>query len=154
MRPSLHHVEPGIKDQLEVAHQPIKNVYFPERGIASVVATMTGGRQGEVGIVGDDGMKGIAVILKALPGACRLKTFALRLARRFAPQCWIMPTRSSSNHAGRHWSMATPRSKNGWPAGSLMVHDRAEGDKILPTHEFLATMLAPTARGHHGPANA
>ncbi|WP_292190257.1 hypothetical protein [Mesorhizobium sp.] len=57
MRPSLHHVEPGIKDQLEVAHQPIKNVYFPERGIASVVATMTGGRQGEVGIVGYDGMK-------------------------------------------------------------------------------------------------
>ncbi|WP_287161747.1 hypothetical protein [Mesorhizobium sp.] len=34
-----------------------------EAGIASVVATMTGGRQREVGIIGYDGMTGVAVIL-------------------------------------------------------------------------------------------
>ncbi|MER9863023.1 hypothetical protein [Mesorhizobium sp. M0185] len=47
LRPSLHHVELNIKDQLEVSYQPIERVYFPEMGIASVVATMTGGRQSE-----------------------------------------------------------------------------------------------------------
>ncbi|WP_287321532.1 hypothetical protein [Mesorhizobium sp.] len=34
-----------------------------EAGIASVVATMTGGRQREVGIIGYDGMTGVAVVL-------------------------------------------------------------------------------------------
>ncbi|MER8940339.1 helix-turn-helix domain-containing protein [Mesorhizobium sp. M0915] len=63
LRPSMHHVELNIKDQLEVSYQPIERVYFPEMGIASVVATMTGGRQSEVGIVGHDGMTGVAVIL-------------------------------------------------------------------------------------------
>ncbi|TJV19000.1 MAG: Crp/Fnr family transcriptional regulator, partial [Mesorhizobium sp.] len=63
LRPSLHRVELDIKAQLEIAHQPIRNGYFPERGIASVVATMTGGRQCEVGIIGYDGMTGIALIL-------------------------------------------------------------------------------------------
>lgn len=58
LRPSLHRVELDIKAQLEIAHQPIRNGYFPERGIASVVATMTGGRQCEVGIFGHDGMTG------------------------------------------------------------------------------------------------
>ncbi|TIV75334.1 MAG: Crp/Fnr family transcriptional regulator, partial [Mesorhizobium sp.] len=65
---------------MEVAHQPIKNVYFPERGIASVVATMTGGRQGEVGIVGYDGMKGIAVILGKESTTWRLPVENLRPA--------------------------------------------------------------------------
>ncbi|WP_352857777.1 hypothetical protein [Mesorhizobium sp. M1163] len=63
LQPSLHRVELDIKDQLEVAYQPIERVYFPEMGIVSVVATMSGGRQSEAGIVGRDGMTGVAVIL-------------------------------------------------------------------------------------------
>ncbi|WP_246676103.1 MULTISPECIES: hypothetical protein [unclassified Mesorhizobium] len=63
LRPSMHHVELAIKAGLEIAYQPIEHVYFPETGIASVVAAMTGGRQSEVGIIGRDGMTGIAVVL-------------------------------------------------------------------------------------------
>ncbi|MER8757981.1 hypothetical protein NKH69_20215 [Mesorhizobium sp. M0976] len=63
LQPSLRQVELGIKTWLEVAHRPIEHVYFPEMGIASVVATLTGGRQSEVGLIGHDGMTGIAVIL-------------------------------------------------------------------------------------------
>ncbi|WP_245279170.1 Crp/Fnr family transcriptional regulator [Mesorhizobium loti] len=63
LRPSMHHVELAIKARLEIAYQPIQYVYFPETGIASVVATLTGGRQSEVGFIGHDGMTGVAVIL-------------------------------------------------------------------------------------------
>ncbi|SJM29026.1 hypothetical protein [Mesorhizobium delmotii] len=89
LRPSMHRVQLNLKAQLELPYQPIEHVYFPEAGIASVVATMTGGRQSEVGIVGYDGMTGVAVILgtvlpmrpisksQAMVGACRLKIFVL-----------------------------------------------------------------------------
>src|SRR5882757_445467 len=63
LQPSMHYVELGIKAQLESPYQPIEHVYFPEMGIASVVANMTGGRQSEVGIIGHDGMTGVTVVL-------------------------------------------------------------------------------------------
>jgi CRP-like cAMP-binding protein len=156
LRPSLHHVEPGIKDKLEVAHQPIKNVYFPERGIASVVATMTGGRQGEVGIVGYDGMKGIAVILGKESTTWRLPVENLRPAISPSLRTSVLDYAHAFLVQSCRTALVNGHSKveERLARWQLMVHDRAEGDKILPTHEFLATMLAPTARGHHGPANA
>ncbi|WP_246696535.1 Crp/Fnr family transcriptional regulator, partial [Mesorhizobium sp. SARCC-RB16n] len=63
LRPSMHHIELAIKARLEIAYQPIEHVYFPETGIASVVAAMTGGRHSEVGMIGYDGMTGVAVVL-------------------------------------------------------------------------------------------
>jgi hypothetical protein len=63
LQPLMRHVELGIKARLEIPYQPIEHVYFPEAGIASVVATLPGGRQSEVGIIGYDGMTGVAVIL-------------------------------------------------------------------------------------------
>ncbi|MER8628973.1 Crp/Fnr family transcriptional regulator [Mesorhizobium opportunistum] len=156
LRPSLRHVELDIKDQLEVAHQPIKNVYFPERGIASVVATMTGGRQSEVGIIGYDGMTGIAVILgqestanetyiqvagngwrlpvenlrPAIAESPSLRTSVLDYAHAFLVQS--SRTALVNSHSKIEERLAR------W---LLMIHDRAEGDKIYLTHEFLATML-------------
>ncbi|MBZ9711560.1 hypothetical protein LB543_33300 [Mesorhizobium sp. ESP7-2] len=42
LRPSMHRVELAVKARLEIAYQPIKQVYFPETGIASVVAAEGG----------------------------------------------------------------------------------------------------------------
>jgi hypothetical protein len=106
LMPSMHHVELNLKAQLEIPYQPIEHVYFPEVGIASVVASMTGGRQSEVGIIGFDGMTGIAVILgqDSSPNETYVQVAA-------------MPMTSLSSRPGRHWSTAIPRSRNGWPAG-------------------------------------
>lgn len=162
LRPSMHRVELGIKAQLEVAYQPIKHVYFPEAGIASVVATMTGGRQSEVGIVGCDGMTGVAVVLGqdsspnetyiqvAGNGWClpvenlrpviaesqSLRASLLRYAHAFLVQS--SRTALVNGHSKIEERLAR------W---LLMVHDRTEGNKIYLTHEFLATMLGARRPG-------
>jgi hypothetical protein len=44
-------------------NKSIRNVYFPESGIASVVAVGNGeGRQAEVAVVGGDGMTGLPIV--------------------------------------------------------------------------------------------
>ncbi|MER9121329.1 Crp/Fnr family transcriptional regulator [Mesorhizobium sp. M0954] len=141
---------------MEVAYQPIERVYFPEMGIASVVATMTGGRQSEVGIVGHDGMTGVAVILgqdrspnetyiqvagngwilpvedlrAAIAASQSLRESLLRYAHAFL----VHSSRTAlvNGHSKIEERLAR------W---LLMVQDRAEGNKIYLTHKFLATML-------------
>lgn len=162
LRPSLHRVELDIKAQLLIAHQPIRNGYFPERGIASVVATMTGGRQCEVGIIGYDRMTGIAVILgqdsssnetyiqvagngwrlpveilrPAVAESPSLRTSVLDYAHAFLVQS--SRTALVNGHSKIEERLAR------W---LLMIHDRSDGDKIYLTHEFLATMLGARRPG-------
>jgi CRP-like cAMP-binding protein len=162
LQPAMRHVELGIKAQLEVSYQPIEQVYFPEAGIASVVATMTGGRQSEVGIIGYDGMTGVAVILgqdrssnetyiqvasngwslpveslrSAITESPSLRESLLRYAHAFLAQS--SRTALVNGHSKIEERLAR------W---LLMVHDRAEGNKIYLTHEFLATMLGSRRPG-------
>ncbi|WP_245262408.1 hypothetical protein [Mesorhizobium sp. WSM3626] len=63
VRPSLHSVILGLKTQLVAANVPIEYVYFPETGVASVVAAMSRERQSEVGVIGREGMTGLALVL-------------------------------------------------------------------------------------------
>ncbi|TPM84151.1 Crp/Fnr family transcriptional regulator [Mesorhizobium sp. B2-3-3] len=161
LQPSMHHVELAIKAPLEDSYQPIEHVYFPETGIASVVATMTGGRQSEVGIIGRDGMTGVAIILGqdrspnetyiqvAGNGWC-LPVENLRAAiaqsqtlgeslLRYAHAFLVQSSRTAlvNGHSKIEERLAR------W---LLMVHDRSEG-KIYLTHEFLATMLGARRPG-------
>lgn len=156
LQPSLHHVELDTKARLEVPYQPIEHVYFPEMGIVSVVATMTGGRQSEVGIIGHDGMTGLAVLLgqdrspnetyiQVASNGWRLPVEKLRSAiaesqtlheslLRYAHAFLVQSSRTAlvNGHSKIEERLAR------W---LLMVHDRADGNRIYLTHEFLATML-------------
>ncbi|MER9558147.1 Crp/Fnr family transcriptional regulator [Mesorhizobium sp. M0323] len=162
LQPSLRQVELGIKTWLEVAHRPIEHVYFPEMGIASVVATLTGGRQSEVGLIGHDGMTGIAVILgqdsspnetyiqvasngwtlpvgslrSAIAESLSLRESLLRYAHAFLVQS--SRTALVNGHSKIEERLAR------W---LLMVQDRTDGNKIYLTHEFLATMLGARRPG-------
>ena len=51
-----------LKD-LERPNRRIETVYFPETGIASVVAVQPNETRVEVGLIGREGMSGIAVVL-------------------------------------------------------------------------------------------
>ncbi|TSE02909.1 Crp/Fnr family transcriptional regulator [Mesorhizobium intechi] len=162
LQPSMHRVELGLKVRLESSYQPIENVYFPESGIASVVATMTGGRQSEVGIVGYDGMTGVAVLLgqdrspnetyiqvagngwllpveslrPAIEESRPLRESLLRYAHAFLVQS--SRTALVNGHSKIEERLAR------W---LLMVDDRMEGNRIDLTHEFLATMLGARRPG-------
>ena len=53
----------AFKQSIELANQPIEMVFFPTSGILSVVATTRRERQIEVGLIGREGMSGVAVVM-------------------------------------------------------------------------------------------
>src|SRR4051794_12414582 len=61
--PHLEPVELPIRKVLATAGKQFRTVYFPESGFASVVANGASARPIEVGIIGREGMTGIAVLL-------------------------------------------------------------------------------------------
>jgi len=63
LQPHLEAVPLNFRQHLQSSKRPIKKVYFPESGIASVVAAIGGERrQVDMAIIGRDGMTGLAVV--------------------------------------------------------------------------------------------
>ncbi|MEH1981591.1 MAG: Crp/Fnr family transcriptional regulator [Nostoc sp.] len=61
--PHLKLVPLALHQVIYEAAEPITHIYFPEQGMVSIVNTMEDGSTVEVGIVGNEGMVGIPVIL-------------------------------------------------------------------------------------------
>src|SRR5215468_8663374 len=63
LQPHLEAVPLKFRQRLQSSNRSIKHVYFPECGIASVVAVGGGERvQAEVAVVGREGMTGLPVV--------------------------------------------------------------------------------------------
>ena len=86
---SLQPVSLELKQILYRPDQPIEHVYFLEGGMISVLATVEDGDLVEVGVIGREGLAGLAVVLGAassttealvqMPGtALRVRAAALR----------------------------------------------------------------------------
>jgi CRP-like cAMP-binding protein len=152
----LQDVDLPVHKMLERSHRRIDSVYFPDSGFASVVADGGGKRPIEVGIIGREGMTGLAVLLGndppknetyiQVPGkGRRLKASALRQA--------------IDQHASLHRSLlhcvhafldqaAMTALANGRSTIEerlarwlLLADDRIDEPEIPLTHEFLALML-------------
>jgi CRP-like cAMP-binding protein len=145
-----------VRKQLECRNKRIESVYFLEHGIASVVASGPGGRSIEVGIIGREGMTGLAVVLgdecsphetfmQVAGDGQRIRADELRNAmdrsaalRRtllhYVHAFYIQTTRTI---------LANGRSniKERLARWLLMAHDCLEGDELPITHEFLSMML-------------
>jgi CRP-like cAMP-binding protein len=65
LAPHLETVDLPVRKVLERRQRKISAVYFPESGFASVVANGSSGQAIEVGLIGREGMTGLAVILGA-----------------------------------------------------------------------------------------
>ncbi len=63
LAPALQATNLIFRQAAEVANQPITAIYFPTNGVLSVVASSTGERQIEVGLIGFEGMSGSAVVM-------------------------------------------------------------------------------------------
>ena len=138
-------------------------MYFPLRGLISVVATSSNHRhEAEVGVIGAEGMTGSAIALGAkispfnvfvqmegdglsleahelirlLAERTSLRTVRLRFAHVFAVQ---MAETALANARGD-----LPHRLARW---LLMAHDRAAGDELRLTHEFLSVMLGVRRAG-------
>lgn len=156
IKPHLVPVELRLEMSLETANNRIDSAYFIDSGFASVVGDGGGKRSVEVGMIGREGMTGLAVVLGdqcpahdtymqvagsgqrigaaklrwAMDESATLRRSFLRCAHRFLEQA--MQT-----------ALANARNKNEERlARWLLMADDRVGDRTLPlTHRFLAIML-------------
>jgi CRP-like cAMP-binding protein len=155
LEPHLEPVDLPLRKVLERRGKPIKAIYFPESGFASVVANGAS-KPIEVGLIGREGMTGLAVVLghdrnanevfmqaagqgkcvrtdtlrKAIDKSVTLHRSLLRYVHNFLEQA----TRTA---------VANGRSKieERLARWLLMADDRLDGPDLPLTHEFLAMML-------------
>jgi CRP-like cAMP-binding protein len=160
--PRLQPVELVFRQTLHAPEEPITAVYFPETGYLSRLAPMDDGDSAEVGLVGPEGMIGLAIllggdrdgfeILVQVPGtALWMGAGAFReeldripslraVLNRYALAHFEQVARSAACNGRHHVEQRLAR----W---LLMAHDRVEGDAFPMTHEFMSMMLGVRRAG-------
>jgi len=161
--PDLKRVGLERRMELVAANRPITTIYFPEGGVASIVATNRNGERTEVGIFGREGFSAASLLLgsdetphetfmqidgsTALSiGATELRTAANKsvtlrdLLLRYINSFMIQTASSVVSNAHNSIEIRLAR----W---LLMCHDRTDGDDIHLTHEFMAMMIAAQRSG-------
>jgi CRP-like cAMP-binding protein len=156
LHPRLQRIDLPLRKQLESRNKRIDHVYFLDRGIASVVANGSGHSGIEIGIIGREGVTGLAVLMGAdrsphetymqVAGADqRITTASLRdalsqsesLQRTLLRQgyAFTIQTAQTALANGRH---TIEERLARW---LLMADDRVDGEELPLPHEFLALML-------------
>jgi CRP-like cAMP-binding protein len=153
---ALEPVDLPVRFQLERRNRVIEHVYFFESGLASVVANGSGDGSVEVGLIGREGMSGLAVVMAAdrTPNETfmqvagkGLRIAAPALNRAMEQSASLRRALLRYGHAffvqTAYTAMANGRSKleERLARWLLMAHDRIDGDELALTHEFLALML-------------
>jgi CRP-like cAMP-binding protein len=156
LEPHLEAVDLPVRKTLEARRKRIDQVYFIESGFASVVANGTNKPSIEVGIIGREGMTGLAIVMghdraqhdtyiQVAGHGLRISAAKLREADersmilhramlRYA-HAFLLQTTTTALANGR--SKIEERAAR-W---LLMADDRIDGDDLPLTHEFLSLML-------------
>ena len=162
LEPHLELVDLPVHRPLEGRNRRIDYVYFIEAGFASVVANGSGKPGIEVGIIGREGMTGLAIVMgyqrashdtyvQAAGKGQRIRAAKLREADersntlhramlRYA-HAYLLQTTATALANGR--SKIEERLAR-W---LLMADDRIDGDRLPLTHEFLSLMLGVRRSG-------
>jgi CRP-like cAMP-binding protein len=162
LSPLFTPVDLPLRKMLEARGRRIEHVYFPECGLASVVATAGSSHAIEVAVIGSEGMTGLAVLLATdrsphetfiqSPGrGWRIPAADLRTAMATSPSLREHLLRYAhvlSVQMG-YTALANGRYKleERLARWLLMAQDRSDSDEIALTHEFLATMLGTRRPG-------
>lgn len=154
--PRMQAVPLELRAILHDAEAPIEAVYFPESGLASMIANLVDGARAEVGLVGRDGMIGLPLVLGVgttsnecliqIPGtALRMEAGAFRRALHETPALRAVLLRFTE---AMQIQVAQTAACNGHHALEqrlvrwlLASHDRVDDDELPLTQEFLALML-------------
>lgn len=162
LRPHFEPVPFSHKQILSYPNTPIDHVYFPQEGMISLVQALESGAMIEVGMIGNEGLVGMPILLGAetspleamvqIPGsALRIEagvfrdevgrcTALLGLLLRYVQALHIQVSLSAACNA-RH---SLPERLARW---LLMARDRATSDRMPLSHEFLAMMLGVRRAG-------
>jgi CRP-like cAMP-binding protein len=163
LQPYLEAVPLKFRQGLQSANRAIRTVYFPETGLASVVAIGGGERrQAEIAILGREGMTGLPVVLGANRSPCdvfvqvegraqSISSDDLRAAIDQSTSLWKCLLRFAHVFAVQsgYTALANAQGKieERLARWLLMARDRLDGDEMLLTHEFLALMLGVRRAG-------
>ena len=157
----LSPVELALRQKLEQPFQPIEHVYFVTNAIASVV-TKYAERDVEIGVVGCEGMTGSAIILGATSSShatyVQMAGDGQRMSSDAFRQCmsdsqtlrpWLLRYVHAFSVQTAHTAAANVRAElpERLARWLLMSHDRAPGNDMAITHEFLATMVGTRRAG-------
>jgi CRP-like cAMP-binding protein len=158
-----------LRHVCEEPNKSIRHVYFMEEGIASVVAVGKNDKQIEVGIIGPEGMTGIAIVMgdhrsphstyvQSAGSARRITASKLRDAMDSSDTLQPMLLRFAQVFMTQtaHTAIANGRAtlEERLARWLLMAHDRLEGDDLPLTHEFLSLMLGVRRAGVTTAVNA
>jgi CRP-like cAMP-binding protein len=162
-------VELRFGQVLDEPGQPIGHVYFPIDSFVSLVTRAAGEASLEVGLVGDEGMHGVSLMLgidaSPLHALVQGAGPAYRMsARAFRRECaarpafqralnrylYVLMSQLAQSAACTRYHMIEARLAR-W---LLMTHDRAHAETFSVTHEFLAWMLGVRRVGVTGAASA
>jgi len=163
IEPCLQRTQLKTDERLYQSSQPIEQVYFPEEGVASIVAKQEGGDMVEVGLYGREGFSGVPVVLGAeqsphtsmvqlgdltalsisstrLLELCSLSPTLLLALLRYTQTLTVQAALTAAANA--HYAL--PERLARW---LLMCHDRVDGNHLELTHEFISMMLAVRRSG-------
>lgn len=154
--PNLELVSLTFKQIIYAPNEPIEYVYFPTKGIISLVNVTEDGRTVEAGMVGNEGMAGIPVFMGAdrmpclaisqvVGNAARMKADIFK--REVTPgtslyNLLLRYTQALLNQISQSVACNCLHSVEGrlcrW---LLMSHDRARSDQFMLTQELISQML-------------
>ena len=162
LQPYLEPMQTELRQTLMKPREPVTQLFFPESGYVSIVGENSGGRV-EVGMIGREGVVGASAILLdagttpyeqfvQCPGdllAIDVTAFSAAVAQsltfqklmlRYIQTKLIQARQTAFANAAYAMDVRLAR----W---LLMCHDRADGDEIPVTHEFIALMLGVQRSG-------
>jgi CRP-like cAMP-binding protein len=158
----LEIVELPLQRKLELRSYPIEAFYFLDSGLASVVVSARGAQSLEVGVIGKEGMTGLAALLGAdrshhevfmqMAGrARRISVSKLRWAMKQSPtlqdtlllyaHTLVLQMTYTTLASGRY------QLEERLARWLLMALDRAQGPSVYLTHDSLAVMLGTRRAG-------
>lgn len=158
----LEPVELPRRKQLERARRGTEHVYFIDRGIASVLATGAAGPNIEIGMIGREGMSGLTAVMGAeqspydtfmQDGGAGWRT-PVRVLRDAVDtmstvrRCVLEYTNAFLTHVSATAAVnAHNRLVERLARWLLAARDRADGDELHLTHDFIAQMLGVRRAG-------
>jgi CRP-like cAMP-binding protein len=156
LQPHLRPVELEVRKVIYEPNRPVKDVYFVETGMISIVSVMKDGATIEIGTVGREGMSGAFLLLETdtvpyqhfVQIAGHGYRMEAKLLKREADQNVELRNLILRYQSAFHMQTMQAAACNGLHSIAerccrwiLMSRDRVDSDVVGLTHEFLGLML-------------